>query len=252
MFRLPRHLKFLSLALVVGVFVFTALAAVAPASAEAHARSSAKAYVRVLHASPDAPAVNIVVNGATAVSWLKFGHITGYLKLQAGTPYDVKIVPAAKPSVTVLELRGVKFAAGYQTVAAIGLLNPGKTGNGFTVKVFADNNRNADDQARIRVVHLSPNAPAVDVYAARNFGRFAKAVSGATYPNATGYLTVPEGFYRFAIAASPSSSAASAVYKTSPRFLREDSTYTAWAIGLLGKNFTVLLTRDAGSTGHDD
>ena len=40
--------------------------------------------VRVLHASPDAPAVDVYVNGAKTVSALDRGAITPYLSLAAG------------------------------------------------------------------------------------------------------------------------------------------------------------------------
>ena len=42
--------------------------------------------------------------------------------------------------------------------------------------------------AQVRVVHLSPDAPAVDVSVNGEV-----AVSGASYLDATGYLTVPAG-----------------------------------------------------------
>ncbi len=226
-------------ALVVGLTTFTA------SGAQAHGTSgSATAWVRVLHAGADAPTVNVLVNDKTAVSHLSFGHITKYLQLKANTSYDIKVVSAANPATVVFEIKHASFEAGAYTAAAIGLLNPGKTGNGFTVKVFADVNSRVAGKARVRVVHLSPNAPAVDVYARRNVGAYARVVNDLSYPNATGYLAVKPGFYTFAITPGSASSVSGAIYKTSPRFLFPRSTYTAWAIGELDKNFRVLLTTD--------
>ena len=78
--------------------------------------------MRVLHASPDAPAVDILVNNAVAVHSLAFGHITKYLALTAGTAYDIKIAVAGHDSTVVKELTGVSFGSGYTTVAAAGFV----------------------------------------------------------------------------------------------------------------------------------
>lgn len=247
---LLRRTTLLALALAALLAVAAGVGFAQPAAA--HGRWD-RAYVRVLHASPDAPAVDVLVDGKAAVTWLAFGHITSYLPLSAEHPYDIRIVPAAHPSTVVLELKGVRFGAGYSTAAAIGLLNPGSTGNGFTVKVFRDSHRIADDASRVRVFHLSPNAPTVDIYARRGMGSFGKAVSDLAYPQATGYLTVKPGRYTFAVAPAPSASASSAIYTVSAK-LRSDTVYTAWALGTLPlggqpNTFFVLLTPDAHGMG---
>src|SRR5688500_10614296 len=48
--------------------------------------------------------------------------------------------------------------------------------------------------ARIRVVHASPDAPAVDVYANGN-----KVLSNVTFFAASDYLTVPAGSYKLQV-----------------------------------------------------
>src|SRR5215218_3770928 len=49
--------------------------------------------VRVVHASPDAPAVNVVVDGQPVAENLAFGSATEYLDLPAGD-HQVQVVPA--------------------------------------------------------------------------------------------------------------------------------------------------------------
>jgi hypothetical protein len=242
----PRLSRVVTLSLVVAALLL-GLTAFTTSGAQAHgATTPATAWVRVLHASPDAPAVNVLVNNKAAVSHLAFGHITKYLKLQANTSYDVKIVPAANPAAVVFEIKNATFKPGAYTAAAIGLLNPGKTGHAFSVKVFSDNNVKVPGKARVRVVHLSPNAPAVDVYARRNAGGYARVVNDLSYPNASGYLAVKPGFYTFAITPGSASSVSGAIYKTPTLHLFPRATYTAWAIGELGGGFRVLLTTDSG------
>jgi hypothetical protein len=52
-------------------------------------------------------------------------------------------------------------------------------------------------QPRIRVIHLSPDAPAVDVYV----GTESKVVSGLAFEEGTGYLEVEPGIYTFNVTA---------------------------------------------------
>ena len=59
------------------VFVASMVIAVAPASAQNG--TPGFAWVRVAHASPDAPNVDVWVNGAVAISDLAFGDVTDYL-----------------------------------------------------------------------------------------------------------------------------------------------------------------------------
>ena len=58
--------------------------------------AAAEGALRVLHASPDAPAVDVYVNGRKAVPSLKPGAITPYLTLEAGR-YAWAIRPKGAP-----------------------------------------------------------------------------------------------------------------------------------------------------------
>ncbi|HEV7129234.1 MAG TPA: DUF4397 domain-containing protein [Ktedonobacterales bacterium] len=240
---LLRHaaLAAMALSLLAVLFTFSTVSA-SPAHAE-HTGSS-KAWVRVLHASPDAPPVDILVDNAIAVHALTFGHITKYLGLAAGKAYDIKIAVAGDDDAVVKELTRVAFNTGYTTVAATGFVARSPA---FSVQVFSDSSWRADSRARIRVVHLSPGAPAVDVYAKRETSEdasFAKVVSALSYPHATGYLQVKGGEYQFGVAAAASSSL---VYTSPEVGLLPGRVYTAWAIGSLigsGQGFRLLVTTD--------
>lgn len=64
--------------------------------------ADAKARVRVIHASPDAPAVDVWVNGAPAFKNAPFKGITPYAEL-AGGNYDVQVVPAGATTPVVIK-----------------------------------------------------------------------------------------------------------------------------------------------------
>jgi hypothetical protein len=181
--------------------------------------------VRVLHASPNAPAVDVYVNGAKAVSHLKPGSVTPYLSLPARRyAYAVRLAGA---SATSKALRSGSFTVrdgGAETIAATGFAA------GLRIRTLPDAAVRPFGAARIRVVHLSPDAPKIDVYV-RGGG---KVVARLRYPTASGYLTVPAGRYTFDVrvaGASPKSTPVLSQRTT----LRTGSLYSAWAIGSLAK-----------------
>ncbi|MGD2040576.1 MAG: DUF4397 domain-containing protein, partial [Anaerolineae bacterium] len=113
--------------------------------------------VRVVHASPDAPAVDVWVNGAVAFSNAPFEGITDYAELAAGT-YNVQVSPTGATEPIVIDA-DLDLAAGTDyTVVAVGLLE------NIEPLVLVDNNSApAAGKAHVRFVHASPDAPAVDI-----------------------------------------------------------------------------------------
>lgn len=118
------------------------------------------ARVRVLHASPDAPRVDIFVDDQRVLKGVKFTEISPYLPLPAGE-YNVKVVPSSArgdlhAAVIDADVRLLPYRD--YTVAAVNRLAD------IAPLVLLDRNFFAPRRrARVRVVHLSPNAPAVDV-----------------------------------------------------------------------------------------
>lgn len=156
------------------------------------------AKVRVAHAVPDAPPVDVLVNGAVAVPGIEFGDVTGYLELSAGE-YDVA-VNVAGTSTTVFETT-VELASEDYTVAAIGNLEPEGEEPGFTLDVFEDKLGVLDDgDGRVRVYHASPDAPAVDVAVADADDEPALFLTqGLTFGTASANVEVPAGTYPVAV-----------------------------------------------------
>ncbi|MEF8841616.1 MAG: DUF4397 domain-containing protein [Haloarculaceae archaeon] len=117
------------------------------------------ARVRVAHASPDAPNVDVLVDGERVLSDVTFRSVTGYLSLEPGT-YEVTITAAGDPDTVAFE-GAVSVEAGTDyTLAAIGELSE----ESFRVEPLVDRNRDLPDTiAEVRVVHASPDAPNVDV-----------------------------------------------------------------------------------------
>ena len=85
------------------------------------APAAGKAHVRFVHASPDAPAVDIAVKGGPVLfSNVAFKGVGDYLPVDAGT-YDLEVRVAGTDTVA-LNLPGIKLDAGtVYTAYAMGL-----------------------------------------------------------------------------------------------------------------------------------
>ncbi|MFQ3661824.1 MAG: DUF4397 domain-containing protein [Chloroflexaceae bacterium] len=92
------------------------------------------ARLRAAHFSPNAPAVDIFVNGARAITNLSFKEATGYLEVPAGT-YEVGIAPAGGSPIFTTSL--TVEAGKVYTAWASGLLG-GAGGQAFTVTPSID------------------------------------------------------------------------------------------------------------------
>lgn len=163
--------------LVVAVMAF----AVAPALAQG------EAMVRVTHASPDAPAVDVCVNGSVAFPNLAFGKTTDYAKLPAGS-YDVQVYAAGSncQGTPVIDAKGLALEAKAYTVMAIGKLAEIKP------LILVDNlGAPAAGKVHVRFVHASPDAPAVDITTADG----AKVFSNVAFGESVDFTPLPAATY---------------------------------------------------------
>ncbi|WP_425461900.1 DUF4397 domain-containing protein [Natronosalvus hydrolyticus] len=117
------------------------------------------ADVRVAHLSPDAANVDIWIDGEAVLEDVPFRAVSEYLELPTGT-YEVAIAAAGEPDTVVFE-EDLEILEGAFTVAALGELS--EENQPFAPDVFADDVSDPGDEARVRLVHASPDAPAVDV-----------------------------------------------------------------------------------------
>ena len=172
-------------------------------SAESRSPAQDKARVRFLHASPDAPAVDIKISrgdGAAVFSNVAFKGLTGYIDVDPSM-LDLVVTPAGKTDV-VVALEPVTLEAGQvYTILALGTLAT-DDGYPFSVKAYVDNEAGrtavdlktktpapAPETSMVMVIHASPDAPGVDLLLDD------KKVNDAplTFPNNTGYLSIESG-----------------------------------------------------------
>lgn len=190
------------------------------------AAQSGTGRVRVMHASPDTPAVDVFVDGQKAISALAFPNATGYVALPAG-PHEVKVFPAPSDGTGTPALQAtltVEAGRDY-TVLAVGRLGDGS----LTLLPLADDNTApAAGKVRVRFVHASPDAPAVDI-AVR--GTSTLVFSNVAFKSVGAYQTVDAGTYNLDVRVAGTSTVALQIDGLT---LTARTVYTVVAVGLVG------------------
>lgn len=190
---------------------------------QSSAAQTGNARVRVMHASPNAPAVDVYVNGNKTLSNVPFFALSNYLSVPAGS-YRIQVTPADAAASSAVIDATLSFAAGRDyTVAAVNTVDKIEA-----IVLNDDNSAPSAGRARVRVLHASPDAPAVDIKPA---GTTTAAISGAAFKNSA-YIEVPKGIYNFDITPAGSSTA---VFTTPDLRFESGWVYTLVATGELGK-----------------
>jgi len=186
------------------------------------ASAGSDANVRVLHASPDAPAVDVFVDGSEAISDLAFNDITDYVALPAGA-HTIQVFPASADGTgdPVMEADVTLTADTDYTIAAVGLLADIEP-----LVLVDDNTAPAAGEANLRFVHASPDAPAVDIYA----DGAGVVVPNASFKDASGYLNLAADTYNLEVRAAGTETVALDLPGVT---LEDGKVYTAFAVGLL-------------------
>jgi hypothetical protein len=211
-----------------------ALAAVALVGAMAGTAAAADtAWVRVVHASPDAPNVDVWVDGSKVLTDVPYTAVSDYLELPAGD-HAIQVVETGTTSPAVIDATLTFEAGKAYTVAATGKLGDST----FAPVVLTDDLVTVDGMSKLRVFHASPAAPAsVDVAVSGG----PVLVSGLNYPEATGYLTVDPGTYDLEIRAAGDTAAALTLSAT----LEGGKNYTAIAMDGGDAGVQVIVAVDA-------
>jgi hypothetical protein len=185
---------------------------------------ASNANVRVIHASPDAPAVDVLVDDAIAFENIAFTGITGYASLPSNT-YNVKVVPTGQTEPVVIAADLLLEAATTYSVLAVDTLA------NIEPLVLIDDNTLSPDSARVRFVHASPDAPAVDIALADGgavlFGNIA-------FKGVGDYIEVPAGTYDLEARLAGTNTV---VLDIPGVALTENRVYTAYAMGFVTPQF---------------
>ena len=200
--------------------------------------------VRMIHASYDAPGVDISVDGAVAISNLEYGESTGYGEVEAGVR-NVKVTPTGATSPVVIEANLPVEANKEYTVIAVNEL-------ASIEPILAEDFRSPNSQkAKIRFVHASTDAPAVDIKVGS--GTAAPVFGDVEFKEITSYVEVDAGSYQFVV--TPAGSATEVVVFDAIT-VQNGMVYTVVALGTLSQEeypFTVrvFIDNDPGDLSVD-
>ncbi|MGD7043462.1 DUF4397 domain-containing protein [Jeotgalibacillus proteolyticus] len=190
-------------------------------------------WVRILHASPDAPAVDVYVNGEAVVEGAEFKAYTDYLALSAGE-HDVEIFPAGVQETAVITETITVEAGSYYTASAINLLEA------IELNVTQDDLMIEEGMVKIRAGHFSPDAPTVDVGLVGGDAVF----SGASFPAVTDFTELPADTYDLEVRTPEGDQ----VLDLSGTALEEGMAYSVYAVNTLDSIEALVLTAPGAET----
>jgi hypothetical protein len=151
-----------------------------------------EARVRVVHASPDAPAVDVLVDDVEVLSDVPYLAASDYLGTSPGQR-NLK-VNAAGTTTTVIDSDVNLADGGEYTVIASGLV-----ASIVPIVLEDDNTAPAAGNVKVRAIHGAPSAPAVDIYVTAPGADLAgetPALTGVEFGDVADYIEAPAGDYQ--------------------------------------------------------
>lgn len=125
------------------------------------------AKLRVVHASPDAPAVDVWVKGIDApiVSGAKYGDASPYIDVPEGTyTIELRAAPSKATDPIAFSVEGVTVPKDAKiTAIAAGFLASKDGADQLRIIPLAEKFDPAGDKAQVRIVHASADAPTVGI-----------------------------------------------------------------------------------------
>lgn len=181
-----------------------------------------RSYIRLLHGAPGAPAVDVYANDRKIASNLAFKNLTRYIEIRPGR-YSIEIYPAGSRRNPVL-VENISIRPGtIYTVAVVNRVN--NLALFPIVDLLEISPASRENMIYIRVAHLSPNAPAVDV---RIDNR--TIVTNLRYKNVSRYVPVDSGTYNINVFRAGTNSN---VLRKRNVVLQPGFYYTVYVLGLV-------------------
>lgn len=182
--------------------------------------AAGQAYVQVIHASPNAPDVDVLVDGTKALTAVPFLANSNYLAAAEGTR-NVKVNVTGTATTVIDANLGLAANTSYSVFAVDSVSK-------ISAVVLTDDLAPpAAGQAKVRFVHLSPNAPAVDVAVTGGSVLFANRA----FKQFTPFSGLPAGTYDLEVRLAGQ---ATVVLSIPGVTIEAGKIYTVWASGFVG------------------
>ncbi|NMM63815.1 DUF4397 domain-containing protein [Clostridium sp. P21] len=193
-------------------------------------------YIRVFHAAPDAPTVDVYVDNTIIVSNVRFKGFSNYIKVSSGK-HKVEVFRRGTKNNPLISSDLIIPESKILTLAAIGIMP------NLDLKAIEDTLEPLrPGRTKVRFVHLSPGAPAVDITLSNGDIIF-KDVS---YGEVTRYKEIRPGNYNFQVRVAGTDKKVLLLPNT--RF-RPNRFYTIYAVGLVSREpkLQVLIPLDGNT-----
>lgn len=179
-------------------------------------------YFRILHALPDLPNVDLYIDDKLVAQNLSYSNYTAYLPM-FGESYKLSLYEAGTRETPLLTDMLSITEDDLLTLATVTAQN-----NVDFLAIPDTKMPTEQNKAMVRFVHLSPNAPPVDIALPDGTILF----SNVTYMQGTPYMTVEPSNYTLQVRAAGTPD----VVLTIPNInVDPNSSYSIYALGLVGE-----------------
>ena len=183
--------------------------------------ASSDSCVRFVHAAPDAPPVDVYLNDAQLAENLEFGIATEYVMVPSGGGRGVRVTATGTP----VEEAVIDAALDFDPGQAYEILVTGGGDDLEATITGTDLRPLAQGQARLRIIHASPDADAFDVGVE---GSEENLFEDVEFREATDYIVLDAGEYSLEVRPAGEDMT---VALQSDATLREGVTYDLVALG---------------------
>jgi hypothetical protein len=225
-------LKFLTL-------LFAATAMTGACDDDDNAGPEGEARVRVVHASPDAPDVDVLVDEAPVLTDVPYLAASDYLGVDPGSR-NLK-VNAAGTTTSVIDADVILVDGVSYTVIASGLIDEVEP-----IVLEDDTSEPAAGLASVRAIHGAPSAPPVDVHVTApdaDLDSATPVLTAVEFGDVAEYIEVPSGDYQVRVTPTGTKTV---VIDTGALTLESGQIRTAIAVDAVGGGapFELLLLED--------
>ncbi|MGL4914564.1 MAG: DUF4397 domain-containing protein [Romboutsia sp.] len=187
--------------------------------------------IRFLHAVPRGVPVDIYLNGSLFFNRVLFTHFSPYIYVPVGT-YEVSIFPTMSKE-TALHRETIKVLDGELCTLAL-------TGYYDDLKLLLipeDKEGTTNSKSKVRVVHLSPNLPELNILADKEI-----LFSEINFREVTDYLEMPSQFYTIDIELAQNNR----LLRSNRLAINKDRIYTLYILGNFA-NFQIFQSLDGAT-----
>jgi hypothetical protein len=160
--------------------------------------SGNEALLRVIHGSPDAPNVDVLVDDDVVLTDVAYKEGSGYIDVEQGKR-RIRVNVAGTDTTVIDATVDLAEDVAYSVIAS------NKVSDISALVLTDDISATNNATSGIRVVHNAPSAPAVDVYvttADADLATSTPVLSNVVFGQSSAYLDVPKGTYRFRVTVS--------------------------------------------------